>query len=162
MKKFSYIILIILFIISCKSNDTKVVTFAYNQEYKLDSPEKSIDLSKEIVKEYEDYNKLDSINIPLNKLIVGKDYKIYIGIGLENTPLEIINHFKSDKELKILNYSNYNSNLNLLCKKNNIYAIKYIFTEKKENLPVVFNIVSKDSILIDNLFKSNEIISKIK
>jgi ribosomal protein L7Ae-like RNA K-turn-binding protein len=158
--KYCLFFIVILFF-NCKTNNEKTLQFAYNEKYKLDNSERTIALDKNIIEEYEENIGLDSLNVPLNKYILGENYKVFIGIALENNPQELVQEIQSDSSLKIFEINDYKTNAKLFCKKNNYYQIKYLFTEKKENLPVLFNIVSTDSLLIKKLYNENKILDKI-
>ncbi|WP_310555643.1 hypothetical protein [Flavobacterium sp.] len=162
MKKIFFIILFFTLIVGCKSNDENILRFAYQEKYLLDVNEKNIELNKNITDEYEKFNGLSNFNIPLNKYIFNQNYKIFIGIALENKPLEIINGYKADTTLNIIEVKNHKNNLNMFCKKNDKFAIKYIFSERKENLTVIVNVVSKDSLLIKKLYDEDKIVSKLQ
>jgi hypothetical protein len=150
-----------LLVFGCKSNTDKTLRFAYNEQYKLGNSEKIIALDKNIVEEYEKNIGLDAINVPLNKCILGENYKIFIGIALENNAQELVKELQSDENLQIFEINEYKTNAKLFCKKNNYFQIKYLFTENKENLPVLFNVVSTDSLLIKKLHDENKILDKI-
>lgn len=162
MRKLFFITLLCVFLSNCKSNNENTLRFAYQEKYTLDTDEKNVALNKNITDEYEKFNGLSNLNIPLNKYIFSPDYKIFIGIAIQNNPLEIINAYKTDPTLKIMEVKNYKNNLNMFCKKNDDFAIKYIFTESKEKLPVIVNVVSKDSLLIKKMYDENKIIKKLQ
>lgn len=161
-KNLSILIFFCVWLISCKSNDDKLLRFAYQEKYLFNENDKNVSLNKNIIDEYEKFNGLDQFNIPLNKYVYNPEYKIFIGVAINNSSSEIVKAFKSDTSLKILEEKNYKNNLNIFCKKDDNFAIKYIFSESKNKLPVVFNVISKDSLTIRNLYAENKIIKNLQ
>lgn len=159
-KIYSFLLLVVLF--SCKSNDNSTLRFAYYEQYKLYQSEKLLSLDKNIVDEYDNNLGFEQINVPLNKCVLGDKYKIFIGIAMENTAQDVVVALKADSKLKIIEIKDYKTNAKLFCKKNNKFSIRYLYTEKKEKLPIVFNVISDDSTLIKKLYDKNNILDKIK
>ncbi|WP_338376641.1 hypothetical protein [uncultured Flavobacterium sp.] len=162
MNKIIYIVLILVFI-SCKtSTDSSNLRFAYTENYKIEEGEKSVSLNKEIVDEYEKINGDLAINIPLNRYVYSTDYKVYIGVSIDNTIKEVAEAYSNDEDLKLIDSKKVKEYYNLFCKKDNQYMVKTLYNEKKEKLPIVLTLVGKDSILIRKIYDENKLIKKVE
>lgn len=158
--RFTPLLLLILFI-SCKSSKNDQVRFAFNEYFILSDNEKEFPLNDVIVNEYESYNGMEEINIPLNRYISSPEYKIYIAVAIENTLQQTVDLYLSDLATNVLESKNEKA-ISLFCKKSDLFAIKYLYEEKHQKLPVIINVVSKDSIKIKKLYDENYIFKKIK
>ena len=162
MKKIIYFLFIIL-LLSCKSStDSTNLRFAYKENYKIDDKEKTIALNKEIINEYEKINGDLKINLPLNRYIYSNYYKVYIAVAIENNIKEVAEAYSNDGTLKLIDSKKIDNYYNLFCKKNGLFLIKTLYNEKKENLPVILNLVGKDSLQIRTIYNENKLIEKIK
>ncbi len=162
MKKLCFLLVIIL-CNSCKSSDdASNLRFAYNENYKIDKNEKTVPLNKNIIQEYDNLMGDLKVNIPLNKYVYAPDYKVYIGVCMGNSLIEVANAFNEDQNLKIISSKKIKNYYNLFCKKDKNFMVKILYSEKKEKLPVVLNLVSQDSILIKKIYDEDILIKKIK
>jgi hypothetical protein len=160
--KYLYFSIFVCFLSACKSSPENHLRFAYQETYVLSKDEKTMDLTKQVVDVYEQFNGLEEYNLPLNKYVYHPDYVIYFSVAMDNNAQEVVNMVKRDSALSILEVRNFKDNLHIFCKKGDDFAIKYIFTERKEQMPVMVHVVARDSVLIKKLYDDNSIVQKIR
>lgn len=160
--RFFYLIIFVCSLLGCKSSPENHLRFAYQETYVLSKDEKNLDLSKQVVDVYEKFVGLEDFNLPLNRYVFHPDYVIYFSVAMDNNAQEVVNMVKQDSTLTIFEVKNFKDNLHIFCKKGDDFAIKYIFTERKEQMPVMVHVVARDSVLIKKLYDDNSIVQKIR
>lgn len=165
MKYFLYVLYFLAcltFLVGCKSSPENHLRFAYQETYVLSKNETTLDLTKQVVDVYEKFIGLEDFNLPLNRYVFHPEYVIYFSVAMENNAQDVVKMVKQDSTLTIFEVKNFKDNLHIFCRKGEDFAIKYIFTERKEKMPVMVHVVSKDSLVIKKLYDDNSIVQKIR
>ena len=166
MKKAFFYSLIFVFTltISCKTgaNKAEKVNFGFSETYTLDKDEKEFSLTENIVNEYELFQDFEDFNLPLNKYIKGKNHSVFIAAAVENNEAEVLKKLaEEDESIQLIDKKNDDTFTQLLVKKNDVYGLKLIYSEQKQNMPMVISLVSKDSIIVKEKYEDDALLSKI-
>lgn len=166
MKNIYYIFFFNFFILtySCKTaeDNTKKVNYGFVESYKLGQGESEYSLNEAIVAEYEDFIYFDDFNLPLNKYIKGNNYKIYISAAIENNEKELLHKLLNNtKVFNLIDQKKNDSFTSLFLSKKDFFVIQVIYSERKQKIPFILSMVSKDSTLLKENYDKNILLSKI-
>jgi len=141
---------------SCNSN----VKFGISQEYKIGNDENENAIEKYIIDNYEYIINVDTLNIPLNKYIYSKKYKIYVGVSFKNKANELYQFYKKDTLYNIQNNREIGNTISIIFKKKNQYYYSFLYDSQKDKYTYVLTLES-DSTTVRNKFDDSFLQKKI-
>lgn len=105
----------------------------------------------------------DNFNLPLNKLIKGEDYFIFIAAAIENNEHEVIELLSNTEDFNILEETESSKFLKefLYQKKDELFIYSAIFVEKIQQIPFIVSVVSENEIFIKKSFTEKFLNDKI-
>ncbi len=157
MKKITFFLFLTpLLIWGCSTNN---VRFGRNAKYKLAPKEKEITPDYLTIKYYQSVFDRDTIHqIPINRVISGQNYVIYIGLAVFDTPQSIFEYLKNDTLLKPLKIDSLEIGkqkfYKLLQKKDSLEAYRLIFLNERTGATAVFTITG-NKYLVENFYRDN-------
>jgi len=163
--KIQIVLAIILIIQITACNNSKKVNFAVVENYYLAEHEKEALRTQQTLNAYKKYNTNLEHQTPLEKNVLSKNYTIYFGIALNDTPEKMFTVNKNDslhtiyqtKEVTLSEIKAYC----LFTKNTGSFNYKLIYkSPKKPFYTSVLNIESKDSTLINKMYESNSILTE--
>ena len=156
MKKYLLLISLFgfLFISSCNST----LNFGKTQKYALDKSEREIQIDQNIVDQYEAIINFNTLNVPLNKYIVGDDYKVFIGVILSANSKTLLSMFQEDKAYNVIDYTLEKGNISILFKKGEAFYYSYLYDSSRDKLSYILT-CDTDSSNVQDMYK-NKILSK--
>lgn len=151
---FGFIIILFLFTACSNSSDDKRLLIGGKDYFKIDPKNESqINITPEIHKAYKvTANDLDSLSIPLHKVIKGNNYDIFIGL-----PINI-----STKQLIDLMFEPDNLSQKSFSKSGEKYIYRRLSDDKASGRKYVLTLVSTDSLLTAKLYKEDYTGNKIE
>lgn len=156
-KVFSILGIVILFLIfSCSSSGR----FGISQRYYLDKSEQERPLDKFIVEKYEGIINIDTLNVPLNKFIVTKHYKVYIGVSFNANANTLYSIYKNDTSFKFYQDVILLDTVSVFFKKHGDYYYSILYNSPKDKFTYILTLTS-DSITVNEKYKSSFLINKI-
>ena len=150
------IIVIIIFIVSCSSSGH----FGITQRYYLNKNETERPLDKFVVEKYEKIINIDTLNIPLNKYITSKNYKVYIGIAFTTNTKELYNFYQNDTSYLFIKKIISSNTANVFFKKHNEFYYSLFYNSNKDKFTYVLTLES-DSAFVEQCFQGNFLLNKI-
>lgn len=155
------IIIVIVFIysfllLSCSS----VGKFGYSQRYFLEQGETERELDKSLVEKYEKIINIDTLNVPLNKYINSKKYKVYIGVSFNANANKLYLFYKKDSLFTFIQNRISNDSITLFFKKQNEFYYSLIYNSQKDKFTYILTLES-DSSTVNNKFNINFLQKKI-
>lgn len=158
MRFFSCIIVCCTMLCSCTSNNN--IKFGYFESLKPDPNEKQLSITKIHLDFYEKYLFVDSSEILLNRVISNRNNFIYISLSTKNTPKNFEKQMKSRKGFVFFSDKTFeanNKNFNSYFIKNNEqYFNRILYVEPNVNDLIVFDFVSKDSVLVAEFYNNHQ------
>ncbi len=155
MKKYIFILLS-AFLFSCNS----ALRFGVSQKYNLDENEKTSKLDKAIVAKYEAIINVDTLNIPLNKFVSTKKYKVYIGVSFACTSTNLFSIYNKKDSFNIIDKTINKTDVSMFFKKGNDFFYSYLYDSEKDKLTYVLTLES-DSLLAKEKFDVRFLSKKI-
>ena len=151
MKKTFSICFFALFVLaSCNSS----VRFGISQKYKLNKDEHNVKLDDIIVKKYENIINIDTLNYPLNKYIVSKNYKIFIGVSFNSKTKDIVNFYQNNETYYVFDANLSENENSMYFNKDAHFLYSYIYDSKKDKL-TYFLTLEADSTTCIKMYKSD-------
>lgn len=159
-------IFIITLIFSCfliKAQNPLV--FGAKQLYFLSANEKQANRDSNALLLYKPFNNDLQHQIPLNLFIVATNYKLFIGLALNDSTNQIYSILTQKQSTRIIGKKDTIVNkvqfYEMFCYDNNYYNLKIIFKTKKTYYTAVLNYISTDSATIAEFYyDKNFILSK--
>jgi len=150
------LIFIILFFVSCSSS----LRFGISQRYYIEKSETERPLDKFVLDKYENIINIDTLNIPLNKFIRSKQYKVYIGVSFSVKANALYSVYRQDTTFSFLQDKVNKDTVSVYFKKYNDYYYSLIYNSIKDNLTYIL-VMESDSVVVKNKFKDDFLIKKI-
>jgi hypothetical protein len=156
--------LLLLLNFSCKSSDSKgqSINFGFKEVISLSNSEEELKVS-DYVGLYEYIWDYDHFNLPLNKLLKGDDYFIFIAAAVENSDMEVIELIRNTQSFEIQNEIDSSKFIKeILYQKNeelHIYSV--VLIEKVQQIPFIISMVSENAELIKKSFINKLLDEKI-
>ena len=141
---------LLIILISCNQS----IRFGITQKYYNDESEQEGAIIETVIDHYESVINKDDSEIPLNKLVESKDYKVYIGVSLTHNALELFNTITSDSLRTIYEYDEKDGAFNIFSKYADYYYNTYLYLSPKDKMTFVLNLES-DSITVKNKYSGN-------
>jgi len=141
-----FIFLIILFL-TCSCNS--VCRFGISQKYILGKNEKVQKLDQLLVDKYEQLFNKDSLNVPLNKLVSAKNYRIYIGVLLSSQSSDLFSAYQSDTLIHILDQQVQGSTISFLSEISGAYYYSYLYSSQKDHLSYLLSFEGDSALVFD-------------
>lgn len=148
---------VILLYAACNSTGRYGIT----QKYKVQSPEREIPLNKTIVDKYEAIINTDTLNIPLNKYIIGHKYKVYIGVALNSSLNDLFQRFSNDTAHSVYLTDKKDDAYSFVMKKQNEFFYTYIYSSETDKLTYLL-CLEADSAMVENKFNTKFLQKKIE
>lgn len=164
MKNIYYLVFFLISISSCRTvaEHPQKITFGFVETFKLDNDEREYSLNELIINEYENFIYFDDFNLPLNKFINGKNYKIFISAAVENNEEELLHKLiYNANPFNLIEKKKDGLFTSLFLSKEDFYVIQIIYSERKQKIPFLISMVSNDSILLKNIYDEKLLLSKI-
>ena len=163
----SFKLLLILLSISVllfSCNSASYVRFSLKEKYYLSENERELTRDTMLLNSYDKFNNDLENQVPLEKIIAGKNYLVYLGTAINNQPETMYEVYKKDTSHTIFDnrttiYKNFTT-YEFFTKKTGDYNYKIIFKNKSPYTSVI-NIVSTDSIIIKNFYNNKYIAKKL-
>ncbi len=157
MKKLLLSITLITLITACNNN---FIYFGKNQKYVLANNEIVADISQVVLDDYATII-LGQENIPLNKYILSKSYRTFIGVSFNDAPQTLKERFNSP-ELDSHEVNEQADYISMKSQIGNNHIFRYLYFSEKDQLTYLVNVCSKDADFIkqlytDSLFVNNRI-----
>jgi len=147
---------ITIFLFSCSSSGK----FGVTQRYYLEQGETERALDKFIVEKYANLINVDTLNVPLNKFINSKNYKVYIGVSLNAKANKLHSFYKNDTLFRFIESRIAKDSISMFFKKKNEFYYSLIYNSQKDNYTYILTLES-DSTTINNKFNTNFLYKKI-
>ena len=160
LKKYLLLFLIIFLFIFSGFSQNKV-RYGKKEYYYLSGTEHLQGVDSLVLLKYEPYNSDINHQIPLNRYIVAKDYVLYIGLAVYNSPEEIYYLYMNDvNNYDVLKNDDFvlknDFYYRILTKYNGDYNYKIIFKTKKSAYTVVLNFVSSNRELLTEFYDNED------
>ena len=152
----SLIALSILLFSSCSS----YIRYGLTQKYYLSSVEKEIAPEQERIQAYENVVNIDTLNVPLNKIIAADDYNVFLGVSLQNSAKGLLSIYKKYNEFNFLSEKEENDTLSILFKKNNGLYYSILYDSEKDRFSYIL-LLTGDPAVVRNKFNTNFLINKL-
>ncbi len=151
---FGFIIILFLFSACSNSSDDKRLLIGGKDYFKIDPVNESqIIITPEIHKTYKAItDDLDSLSIPLHKVIKGNNYDIFIGLPINITT----------KQLKDLLFTNNIQSQKSFSKSGENYIYRMLSDDNVSGRKYVLTLISSDSILTAKLYNEDYTGNKIE
>ncbi len=160
MKKYLLFFLAVLLLTFSTSAQNKV-RYGKKEYYYLSGTEHQQGIDSLVLLKYNPYNLDINHQVPLNRYVVAKDYVLYVGLAVYNTPEEMNFLYMNDvNNYDVLKNDNFvfknNFYYRILTKYNGEYNYKIIFKTKKSGYTVVLNYVSSNRELLTEFYDNEE------
>lgn len=156
--------LLLLLNLSCKSSDNKgkSINFGFKEVISLSDSEEELNVG-EYVELYEHIWDYENFNLPLNKLIKGDEYFIFIAAAIENNDKEVIDLIKNTESFSIQTEIDSPKFIKeILYQKNeDLHIYSVVLVEKVQQIPFVISMVSENPDLIEKSFTNKLLNEKI-
>ncbi|MEM9339345.1 MAG: hypothetical protein AAGA66_11500 [Bacteroidota bacterium] len=152
MKKLLFLSFIIS--ISC-SQDKNTLKFAGFECWKLSENDK-VENNQLYLDHYEQFAILDSLSIPLTKVIETDSLLIYIGLELTNTRQTLDKILSTKSMLSEDVGADYDKHFQKIGEN---FVLRYLYDQTKLNYVVLASFISKDSIMMADLYKKPNLIN---
>lgn len=160
MKKISVIIFILL--CSFITYSQNYVKLGWKEKYYLSKNETNIALNDSIVANYSIYDKDTVHQVPLSKYIEAKNYKLFIGWAIYDSPKSIYDYYLTNKEYSIIEkdsvFDKKFKYFKILASFNNSFILKYIFVTRKSKFTIVLTYCSDNKEILSNIYKDDNFI----
>lgn len=148
MKKWTTALGALILFIACNSG----IQFGKTQHYLPAKHEKEISYNQDIVNHYEHVINIDTLNVPLNKFIQGKGYKVYIGVSLVQKPAELFDTYKQFPEYTIYKKRNNKGRHAMLFAKDKGFYYTHSYHSPKDDLTYILT-MEADSATVGKHYK---------
>jgi len=160
--KYKTVFIVIIFfsitlLLSCSSSGR----FGVSQKYYLEQGENERVLDKFLVDKYEKIINIDTLNVPLNKFINSKNYKVYIGVSFSTNAINLYSFYKKDTLFRFLEKRIANDSISLFFKKQNEFYYSFIYNSQKDKFTYILTLES-DSTTVNKKYNDNFLPKKIK
>ncbi len=156
----NFFLIIILFSNLSLFAQKKYVYYGAKEKYYLSSDEKNMQLDDNIIEDYNPFDPDTIHQVPLQRFIKTNTYKLFIGLAMFDTPQTLVDYYMSDKNYSILIIDEVKLHktvfFKIFAKFNGLYNYKLIFRTKKSKFTVVFNYVSNDREILEDIWNQQD------
>lgn len=161
-------ILVLFFLIIASSSIAQnYLIFGAKAKYFLTQDEQISKIDSNVLAQYTPLNPDLVHQVPLNKFVIAKEYKLFIGLAVFDLPSSIVDFYKNNSDFEILKIESQiikrKTYYKILAGYEGFFDYKIIFISRKTKYTVVFNFISPNYKILESYFNDpNFIIQKIK
>lgn len=161
------ILALFFLIIGYSSIAQDYIIFGAKAKYFLSQDEQITKIDSNVLAEYTPLNPDLVHQVPLNKFVIAKEYKLFIGLAIFDLPTSIVDFYKNNSDFEILKFeTQINKRITyykMLTSYDGFFDYKIIFLSKKTKYTAVFNFISSNYKILETYYNDpNFIIKKIK
>ncbi len=144
---------------SCQKNSNKV-EYAIKEYYLLNENEEFITKDKVDLDQYAPFHGIKETQVPLNKVIFGDNYKVFIGIAFQTDAQKLYENLKTDTSYFVIDSDNRDKFLCAFIKKDSLYSFNTIYDTRKPVFTVVMNFAGTDSTIISKIYNDHSLLQE--
>ena len=158
MNKIALVPLLFAFflLLACDSS----VRFGVSQKYRMDKGEYQGRIDQTIVSRYESVINTDTLNLPLNRYILAKDYKVYIGVSFTLKAQELYGLYRGKSGYQILNETETAQGVLFTFQKADGYFYSYLFDADDDKLTYLLTLEAA-SATVQNMYEQQFLPGKV-